>query len=310
MKASLYMCTHAELLNDPRFSIAKCVLHRTLKPRWITWQANPGQINLIFYHDPVLIEAAGTRTAVPANTLVPWPPGEPRAYGNKETDWCTSAIDCGGSYVKEVLCANGFAWRQPVMLPDAYVWESYLEAIRRELVTYERPSRTLLENLFENWMIELRRAANPPEPASTLPERLRRVVGHVNRRLASEMTLARLAALAGLSKRHFSAEFTRHMHVSPIDYVIARRMERAAFLLADAELTVSEIGVLVGYPDLFYFSRLFKKHYGKSPTAFREQRQAGRGGPRDRARRTARWRIQGEAGSAPRPAWRKTSPAP
>ena len=56
-------------------------------------------------------------------------------------------------------------------------------------------------------------------------------------------------------------------------YVATLRMHRAAYLLADENLRISEIGAMVGYDDLYYFSRCFKKHYGLSPRAMRRRMQ-------------------------------------
>ena len=64
------------------------------------------------------------------------------------------------------------------------------------------------------------------------------------------------------------------MGMSPNDYLRKCRMERAAELLCSSELAVSDVCVQVGMPDAQYFSRVFKAHFGISPSIYREQQQS------------------------------------
>ena len=56
-----------------------------------------------------------------------------------------------------------------------------------------------------------------------------------------------------------------------MDYVIERRMQEAEVLLKTTDNAVQTVGEHVGYPEPSTFSRLFRKRYGLSPTAWREQ---------------------------------------
>jgi AraC-like DNA-binding protein len=57
--------------------------------------------------------------------------------------------------------------------------------------------------------------------------------------------------------------------VTPARYVLDRRMERAMYLLKVSNLTISEIGVGVGFEDVSHFSRAFRRTVGVAPSAFR-----------------------------------------
>ena len=56
------------------------------------------------------------------------------------------------------------------------------------------------------------------------------------------------------------------MGIRPINYLIQYRLEQAIELLKDGDYTVQEVSSLVGYSDPLYFSRIFKKHVGYSPS--------------------------------------------
>ncbi|MBN1672123.1 MAG: helix-turn-helix domain-containing protein [Kiritimatiellae bacterium] len=71
------------------------------------------------------------------------------------------------------------------------------------------------------------------------------------------------------------SEFRAHFGFSPMDYVIRLRLNRAALLLRDPDRNVTETGRSVGYHELYHFSKAFKKHFGRSPTAYRAMLAAG-----------------------------------
>lgn len=89
---------------------------------------------------------------------------------------------------------------------------------------------------------------------------------------AANVTLAELAALCRLSPHHFCRAFKASTGLPPHRYQIILRMERARDLLTNSSLPVSEISVAVGYEDPAYFSRLFARETGKSPSSWRRER--------------------------------------
>jgi iron complex transport system substrate-binding protein len=74
---------------------------------------------------------------------------------------------------------------------------------------------------------------------------------------------------------HFSALFKAHFGTSPIDYLVRLRLRAAAYLLRDVNVSVSSAAASVGYDDLYYFSKLFKKKLGVSPRAYRKKLRGG-----------------------------------
>ncbi len=79
-----------------------------------------------------------------------------------------------------------------------------------------------------------------------------------------------MAAAAGLSRAHFSREFKRVFGESPNDYLLTRRLERAASLLRDTDYPVNEICLMIGLRSVGTFTAAFKRTYGKPPNAYRE----------------------------------------
>jgi transcriptional regulator GlxA family with amidase domain len=108
---------------------------------------------------------------------------------------------------------------------------------------------------------------------------LRRVHDHIDLHFAEPLTLGELARLVGMSKFHLIRAFRTAYGETPMRYLSRRRIERAQDLLRVANLTVTEICMLVGFSSLGSFSARFSQLVGESPTAYRD-RYAKNGVPR------------------------------
>jgi AraC-like DNA-binding protein len=78
-----------------------------------------------------------------------------------------------------------------------------------------------------------------------------------------------LAAAAGLSRAHFSREFSRAFGESPHSYLLTRRLERAATMLRTTDRSVTDICMGVGLTSVGSFTATFTRTFGRSPTAYR-----------------------------------------
>ena len=88
---------------------------------------------------------------------------------------------------------------------------------------------------------------------------------NVNRTL----TLEEIAQNAGYSVSRFASIFKSQTGVSPIDYFIDLRMQAASIVLMTTNLSIKEIAENLGYSDPYYFSRLFSRTMGTSPSIYR-----------------------------------------
>lgn len=99
---------------------------------------------------------------------------------------------------------------------------------------------------------------------------------YVHEHLAERLTVERLAAEANLSPAHYTRLVKAMLGVPPMQYVIRKRMDRAATLLEQTPMKLAAIAAAVGYQDPYYFSRLFKRVTGVAPSAYRRG-EKGRG---------------------------------
>lgn len=100
-------------------------------------------------------------------------------------------------------------------------------------------------------------------------EALRRARELIDAKYAQPLDLDELARTANFSRYHFLRAFRRVFHATPHEYLTRKRIERAKELLAESELTVTEICFEVGFESLGSFSALFHKMVGWSPSIYR-----------------------------------------
>ncbi|HBI63788.1 MAG TPA: hypothetical protein DDX51_01540 [Clostridiales bacterium] len=87
----------------------------------------------------------------------------------------------------------------------------------------------------------------------------------------NDISLEQAADAMGMSAFYFSRLFRTSYNQTFLEYLTAYRMERAAELLRMTDIPVREIAPLVGYTDANYFSKVFKRHIGETPTLYRQQ---------------------------------------
>jgi AraC family transcriptional regulator len=97
---------------------------------------------------------------------------------------------------------------------------------------------------------------------------LRRVLEHLQAHLDEELPVTALAAVADLSPSYFSRLFKRSTGLSPHQYLLRQRIERARDLLADPGRRVAEVSCELGFPSQSHFTTVFRTLVGVTPRAY------------------------------------------
>jgi AraC family transcriptional regulator len=149
-----------------------------------------------------------------------------------------------------------------------------LDQLRHELTEERQPSSLWVQGLAQALAVHLVRhyldPANEPRRSNALQAyKLRRVIDAMHQRLADPFSLTGLAQVAELSDYHFSRLFKRATGLSPSQYAIRLRMDRARQLLLETERSIIDIGLEVGYSSPSHFSQVFHREVGVTPSAYR-----------------------------------------
>ena len=112
-------------------------------------------------------------------------------------------------------------------------------------------------------------------------ELMERIEGYLNKNFYRKVNNQILSEQFGLVPSYMSMLFRKYKGMSPSDYIIYMRINKAKEILRlQPELSIRETGEMVGFQDPFYFSKVFKKETGMTPSGYREnmeESESGRG---------------------------------
>ena len=104
--------------------------------------------------------------------------------------------------------------------------------------------------------------------------KLRRVQEFIRENLETDLSLSEIAAVAGLSQYHFARAFRASTNLTPQQYVMRQRIERAKELLAEDDLPIVQISLQTGFKNQSHFTTLFRKYTKFTPKIWRELKLA------------------------------------
>ena len=99
--------------------------------------------------------------------------------------------------------------------------------------------------------------------------RLKRVLEFIEANLGEDISLSALAEVASMGPHYFSDLFKQSTGLSPHQYVLRRKMGRAKEHLQNPRISVVEVSAILGFADQSYFTKVFRRALGATPTEFR-----------------------------------------
>lgn len=141
----------------------------------------------------------------------------------------------------------------------------------RLLPLYETESpikRTLIRNLLSEMLLFLlQNAENPRENGA--PE-LSGVLSYIQANLESDISIEKLAHMAGISKSRFHVVFKEEMGVPPREYITREKVQAAKILLRETGRSVTDIAYQLNFSSAQYFSLVFKQYTNTTPKLYRD----------------------------------------
>jgi AraC family transcriptional regulator len=184
------------------------------------------------------------------------------------------AFDQGVRRINE-LASSGIAFQDRVLwgLANALL-DSVERANERSTLFIDHVALTFCAHVMRTYG----KAALPDDrPAGGLsPWQLRRVLDFIAAHLNDDPSIAELARECGLSSGYFSRAFRQTTGVTPHQWLIRRRVERARQLLLGNGLGLADIALVCGFVDQSHFTRVFAKLEGDSPGSWRQQHRKSR----------------------------------
>jgi len=146
-----------------------------------------------------------------------------------------------------------------------------LQQIFQELIRLRdsnSPVRRELEfNLLEQLLLRCRAAIDLPR--NSVDERIVLAKAYIAEHYADDLKIADVASATGLSRSRLSVLFHQQVGATIFEWRDQQRVARATQLLRDTNLSIKEVAAQVGYSDALYFSRVFHRYSGVTPTSIR-----------------------------------------
>ncbi|MDD3049337.1 MAG: AraC family transcriptional regulator [Bacilli bacterium] len=145
-----------------------------------------------------------------------------------------------------------------------------VEEIKNEDENYEAISQNLLEILILN-IIRRTKKKIQIKATKKVTKECRFIEQYINDHFAEDITLQKLSDLTYLNKYYIVHVFKKYKGLSPINYLIERRMLEAKNLLETTNYSVSKISDIIGFSSQSYFSQTFKKEMEMTPNQYRKR---------------------------------------
>lgn len=217
----------------------------------------------------------GVKEIVSAGNIVIYRPGESQRYwycGNDKTEvfW----VHFTGSDVKEFFEKYGITREVHVVhIGESYEYKKIFQQMIKELKLCKEDYEQLLANHLHNLMITIHRSVNRKLEGrnQAMGNEIDEAIAYFHMNYNKPINIEEYAKSIHMSVRWFIRNFKEHTKTTPAQYILSLRIINAKALLMQTDYDVKEIANIVGYENAFYFSRIFKKQTGLSPTEYRKQ---------------------------------------
>ncbi len=156
---------------------------------------------------------------------------------------------------------------------NSYVY-AYLNIMLEEITKKEENYEAVCQNLLEVILLCMLRNNNLSIVQSSnvlLNRECAQIKNYLDANYAENITLDTLASFSHMNKYYMAHAFTRYMGVSPITYLLQKRIEEGKSLLSSTSHSISQISTILGFSSQSYFSQAFKKATGRTPVQYRAE---------------------------------------
>lgn len=201
-------------------------------------------------------------------------PGEQTYYkADDENPWIYMWVGFNGIKCETYLKYANLSKDNPIFKydKDNLLKKYILDILSLNVMThYNELKIEGLLHLFLGTLIENNNYKDYTNNYSIKDNYINKSIEYINNNYSSNIKISDIAKHVGLNRSYFSNLFTKTLGVSPQEYLLSLRIEKACHLLEDLQLSIGEISMRVGYMDQLNFSKIFKKTKGVSPKLYRQ----------------------------------------
>ncbi len=224
---------------------------------------------IMLFHDAQKVTVQHVSFQIQPQTLFVIPSHVQSEYGMDGQTWRHSWLRLSGKAVEQIVFSSRVAAGQPILFQTSEASDFWLNAIYREMCYAGNVDVFCLRSLIQLWLRKIEQQSRPGHISQRIPEEFRQIHRHIMANYAKEIYLRGLADKIHVSPRYFCTQFKKYYGVTPVRLVLSLRLAHARELLSDTDLPVSHVARLCGFGDIYYFSKIFRRHAGQSPLQYR-----------------------------------------
>lgn len=167
--------------------------------------------------------------------------------------------------------ASGAVYKYNMQSANVY---AYLNITLEEISSKKDNYETVCQNLLEILLICMLRNDHlsiVPRDQKLLNRECAQIKNYLDANYAEDISLDTLAALTHMNKYYLAHAFAKYTGLSPINYLLQKRIQEAKSLLESTTCSIAEISNILGFSSQSYFSQAFKKATGKTPVQYRSE---------------------------------------
>jgi len=188
---------------------------------------------------------------------------------DKKDPWEYYWVGFNGTEAKRLIGMTAFERERPVI---DYSANSDLKRLLFNIYSSrgaETKNEALMLGRLYIFLARLIELGGKDQIEDTLGKRyLKQAIQFISHNYSNNIDVEEIAASAGISRSHLYRIFMSELGMAPSDYLTQYRVNKACTLLHESKFTVTEVASSVGYEDALYFSRVFKRIKGASPTKY------------------------------------------
>ncbi len=244
---------------------------------FFTWEKgrvlNEFQINFITEGTGILENGFGTYPLKKGSIFITLPGVWHRYKPNLKTGWTETYIGFDGELARKLISTPQFSSQNPVF--NLGIKEEFLDSFLKifDLVEKEQPG---YQQIASGMVIKLlgyiisfeKQKGFSGKPIAKIIEAIR---FEMRQNTNEDIDLIALAEKHNVSYSFFRKMFKKYTGVSPGQYHLQLRITRAKELLVSTDKSIKEISYELGFQSIFYFSNIFKKKEGVTPSHFRNK---------------------------------------
>lgn len=191
-------------------------------------------------------------------------------YAHQDDPWEYCWVGFNGSDALSIVLAAGFTKKSPVIFqfPRGDLLEDRISQIYQCHGSDQAHSLEMTGKLYSALALLVE---NAPDTAHGAQDTyVQKAMEYINGHFAYPVSVEEIACYTGISRSQLYRAFQQQLHMSPKEYLTRFRIRQACRLLKNTDLPVSTIAGSAGFDNSLYFSRVFKKAMGQSPSQYRK----------------------------------------